>query len=122
MPTFPNARYLFAREEFEHRQAIADSTFVENVVPVMEAGQGVLVAMDHALDDEVWLVPTPGHTPGHVSIHLASRGQKAVMVGDVMHAPVRCAEPDWHAVVTPTSPAPRAAASSTGTPGPTRWS
>ena len=98
MPTFPNARYLFAREEFEHRQAMADSTFVENVVPVMEAGQGVIVAMDHALDDEVWLVPTPGHTPGHVSIHLASRGERAVMMGDVMHSPVQCAEPDWHAV------------------------
>ncbi len=98
MPTFPNARYLFAREEFEHRQSVADSTFVENVVPVMEAGQGVIVAMDHALDDEVWLVPTPGHTPGHVAIHLASRGERAVMMGDVMHSPVQCAEPDWHAV------------------------
>ncbi len=60
VPTFPNAKYLFAREEFEHRQSCADLTFVENVVPVMEAGQGVIVAMDHALDDEVWLVPTPG--------------------------------------------------------------
>lgn len=97
-PTFPNARYLFAREEFEDRQARADSTFVENVLPVMEAGQGVIVAMDHALDDEVWLVPTPGHTPGHVSIHLASKGQNAVMMGDVMHSPVQCAEPGWHAV------------------------
>ena len=98
LPTFPKARYLFAREEFDHRQRVADSTFVENVVPVMEAGQGVLVAMDHALDDEVWLAPTPGHTPGHVSIHLASKSAKAVMMGDVMHSPVQCAEPDWHAV------------------------
>ena len=97
-PSFPNAKYLFAREEFDHRQALADSTFVENVVPVMEAGQGVIVAMDHALDDEVWLMPTPGHTPGHVPIHLASQGRKAVMLGDVMHSPVQCAEPDWHAV------------------------
>ena len=97
-PTFPNAKYLFAREEFEHRQAAADTTFVENIVPVMEACQGVIVAMDHALDDEIWLEPTPGHTPGHVSIHLASKGHKAVMMGDVMHSPVQCAEPDWHAI------------------------
>lgn len=97
-PTFPNAKYLFAREEFDHRSTVADSTFVENIVPVMEAGQDVLVAMDHALDDEVWLTPTPGHTPGHVSIHLASKGQAAVMMGDLMHSPVQCAQPDWHAV------------------------
>jgi len=97
-PTFPNAKYLFAREEFDHRQAVADSTFVENIVPVMEAGQGVIVAMDYALDDEVWFTPTPGHTPGHVAIQLASKGQKAVMMGDVMHSPVQCAEPHWHAI------------------------
>jgi len=96
LPTFPNARYLFAREEFNHRQGLEDSTFIENVLPVMEAGQGVIVAMDHALDDEVWLEPTPGHTPGHVSIHLTSRGQRAVMMGDIMHSPVQCAEPEWH--------------------------
>ncbi len=64
----------------------------------MEAGQGIIVSMDHALDNEVWLTPRPGHTPGHVSIQLASNGQKAVMMGDVMHSPVQCAEPDWHAV------------------------
>lgn len=97
VPSFPNAKYLFAREEFAQREALADSTFVENVLPVMEAGQGVIVAMDHALDDEVWLTPTPGHTPGHVAIHLASRGQQAVMMGDVMHSPLQCAEPDWRA-------------------------
>jgi len=97
-PTFSNAKYLFAREEFDHREAVADTTFIENIVPVMEAGQGVIVAMDHTLDDEVWLAPTPGHTPGHVAIHLASKGQKAVMMGDVMHSPVQCAEPDWHAI------------------------
>jgi len=98
VPTFPNAKYVFARDEFEHRQSLNDSTFRENVAPVMEAGQGVLVAMDHALDDEVWLTPTPGHTPGHVAIHLASKGQRAVMMGDIMHSPVQCAEPDWRAV------------------------
>ena len=96
-PTFPNARYLFQRQEFEYRQGLADSTFEENVVPVMEAGQGILVDNDHALDDEVWLEPTPGHTPGHVAIRLASEGRQAVMMGDVMHSPVQCAEPHWHA-------------------------
>ncbi len=98
VPTFANAKYIFARQEFEHRQNLGDSTFEENVVPVMEAGQGVLVGMDHALDDEVWLEPAPGHTPGHVAIRLASDGQEAIMIGDMMHSPVQCAEPQWHAL------------------------
>ena len=98
VPTFPNATYLFQRQEFAHRESLADSTFAENVVPVMEAGQGVLVDMDHALDDEVWLEPTPGHTPGHVAIHFTSQGPRAVMMGDLMHSPVQCAEPHWHAM------------------------
>ena len=45
--------------------------------------------MDYALDDEVWLEPTPGHTPGHVSVNLASKGERAVMTGDLMHNPIQ---------------------------------
>ena len=97
-PTFGNAKYVFAKEEFDHRQSVADTTFIENIVPVVEAGQAVFVAMDHALDDEVCLVPTPGHTPGHVSIQVTSKGHSAVMMGDLMHSPLQCAEPNWHAV------------------------
>ena len=96
VPTFPRARYIFARREYEHSQTQGSSTFRESVLPVMEAGQAVLVESDHALDDEVWLEPTPGHTPGHVAIHLASAGQRAVMTGDLIHSPLQCLYPDWH--------------------------
>ena len=75
-PTFPNAKDIFARKESDHRRSVADSTFVENIVPVVEAGQAVLVAMNDALDDEVCLVPTPGHPPGHASIRLTSKGSR----------------------------------------------
>ena len=98
LPTFPHAKYLFAREEYERAENQNSQTFVENVVPVMEAGLGVIVGSDHAIDDHVWLEPTPGHTAGHVAVHLASRGQRAVMIGDIMHSPVQCEEPDWHAI------------------------
>lgn len=69
--------------------------FRENVLPVMEAKQAVLVDMDYALDDEVWLEPTPGHTPGHVAVNLASKGERAVMCGDLMHNPIQLAHPEW---------------------------
>ena len=50
--------------------------------------------MDHALTAEVRLEPTPGHTPGHVSVRISSHGEEAVITGDLMHHPLQCAEPD----------------------------
>jgi glyoxylase-like metal-dependent hydrolase (beta-lactamase superfamily II) len=43
----------------------------------------------------VWLEPSPGHTPGHVCVHLASQGKHAVITGDCIHSPVQCVEPAW---------------------------
>jgi glyoxylase-like metal-dependent hydrolase (beta-lactamase superfamily II) len=100
VPTFPNARYIIARREFEAAGVTAKGsdarTFEENVLPVVEAGRAVLVEMDHALDDEVWLEPTPGHTAGHVAIRIRSRGTEAVFCGDIMHWPMQCIYPDWN--------------------------
>lgn len=100
VPTFPNARYVFSRGEYEAWDAGCDERFArtpfeDSVLPVVAAGRAELVDDDHALDDEVWLQPTPGHTPHHVAIHLASAGQRAVMSGDLMHSPVQLAHPDW---------------------------
>jgi glyoxylase-like metal-dependent hydrolase (beta-lactamase superfamily II) len=53
--------------------------------------------MDHRVSGEMWFEPTPGHTPGHVSVRLSSEGIDAVITGDLMHHPVQMAEP-W---VTP---------------------
>jgi glyoxylase-like metal-dependent hydrolase (beta-lactamase superfamily II) len=64
-------------------------------LPIIEAGKAQLVASDYALDDEVLLEPTPGHTPDHVSIRLASQGQQGVITGDMIHNPVQCLEPGW---------------------------
>ena len=49
----------------------------------------------HQLTDEVFLEPTPGHTPGHVSVRIESRGQSAIITGDMVHHPVQLAEPSW---------------------------
>ncbi len=99
VPTFPNARYLFAREEWEHwRESKEEQTaevMKDSVLPIIEAKQADLVESDHAIDDELRLEPTPGHTPGHVSLHLSSGGQEAVITGDMMHHPVQMAEVSW---------------------------
>ncbi len=95
LPTFPNAKYVFARTEYAAAEAGNSTVFQESVLPIMEAGQAQLVDTDFALDDQVWLQSTPGHTAGHVAVNLASNGQAAVMCGDLIHSPVQCAHPDW---------------------------
>ncbi|MBO0711978.1 MAG: MBL fold metallo-hydrolase [Acetobacteraceae bacterium] len=100
VPTFPNARYLMGRVEYEHwtqrneredmRAVIADS-----IAPVHEAGLVDLVETDARICDEIDLIPTIGHTPGHVSVRIRSRGEEALITGDFMHHPVQIAHPDW---------------------------
>ena len=103
VPTFPNAKYLFSRPEWEYweahyeTEAFTDDPYYEDsILPVIAAGQAEFVEMDLAFNDEVFLDPTPGHTPGHVCIHIHSQGQEAVMSGDLMHHPIQCARPDWN--------------------------
>lgn len=101
VPTFSRARYLFARQEWAHWSAqpraaqagAVDDVLGDSVQPILDAGLADLVETDHRLTDEVWLEPTPGHTPGHVSVRIVSDGQRAVITGDLMHHPIQCAEP-----------------------------
>jgi glyoxylase-like metal-dependent hydrolase (beta-lactamase superfamily II) len=99
VPTFPRARYLFARREWEHWSAERDDDTVrimaDSVTPIVEAGLATFVEADHRISDELWLEPTPGHTPGHVSVRLRSGDADAVITGDLMHHPIQMAEPQW---------------------------
>jgi glyoxylase-like metal-dependent hydrolase (beta-lactamase superfamily II) len=99
VPTFRNARYLWHRAEYEHwaatEQDIYGPVVQESVLPVYEAGLVDLVGAPHVVTGEVRLEPTPGHTPGHVSVHISSRGEEAVITGDLMHHPAQCAHPEW---------------------------
>jgi glyoxylase-like metal-dependent hydrolase (beta-lactamase superfamily II) len=95
VPTFPNAKYVFARAEIEHAERAGLPQYAENVLPVIAAGQAILVDSDHALDDGLWLEPTPGHTPGHVAVNLRSGADHALMWGDMLHSPLQCLRPDW---------------------------
>jgi glyoxylase-like metal-dependent hydrolase (beta-lactamase superfamily II) len=99
VPTFPNARYLFSKEEYDywcsHSAAPTASNFNDAVRAVFDSGQADLVACDHRINSEVALLPTPGHSPGHVSVLIESAGQRALITGDMTHHPVQWAEPDW---------------------------
>jgi glyoxylase-like metal-dependent hydrolase (beta-lactamase superfamily II) len=95
VPTFPNATYIFGRKELAHAKNAERDIWLENVLPVIAAGQAKIVEEDHQIEDGIWLEPTPGHTPGHVAIHLESAGEHAVMWGDLLHSPAQCVHPEW---------------------------
>jgi glyoxylase-like metal-dependent hydrolase (beta-lactamase superfamily II) len=104
-PTFPNARYVFHRDEVAwwetHGSVDAgpgseDGCFEDSVLPVIEAGQAALVDNDFAIDDIFTLQPTPGHSPGHVCIDVRAAGRHAVLAGDAVHHPIQIARPEWN--------------------------
>jgi glyoxylase-like metal-dependent hydrolase (beta-lactamase superfamily II) len=100
VPTFPKARYLMGRVEFAHWQGQRErddmaAVFTDSVKPVHEARLVDLVETDHRVCDEISLVPTIGHTPGHVSVRISSEGEEALITGDFMHHPCQIARPHW---------------------------
>ena len=104
LPTFPNARYLLAKPEFEYWDAaeadqLNDGVMADSVTPVVEAGLVDLIDWEHQVCDEVSLMPTPGHTPGHVSISIRSEGDEALITGDCFHHPCQMTRVDWCASV-----------------------
>ena len=104
VPTFPNARYLIGRREFEYWRDQTDRheqklIFGDSVQPVFDAGLVDLVETDHQVSPEVSLVPTLGHTPGHVSVCISSEGHEALITGDFVHHPCQMAHPEWAATV-----------------------
>ena len=100
VPSFANARYVFGRTEYEYwRDHSAEpdkaAVFHNSVKPIMDAGKADLVAGDSRLCDEITLIPTPGHSPGHISLHIKSGGEEALLTGDVAHHPCQMAHLDW---------------------------
>ncbi len=111
-PTFPNARYLIGRAEHAHWVAEGEGEtkdiLADSVQPIFDAGLAQLVEMDHRISNEVRLMPTPGHTPGHVSVVIESKSQRAIITGDIMHHPCQIAHPDWCAAFDSDQTAARA--------------
>lgn len=101
VPTFPNARYIFGRKEYDYWAEKYGSdpgshhlaAYCDSVLPVVEAGQVVLVDDGYELDGCLTFKPAPGHTPGHVAIWLKSNGRECVFSGDIIHHPIQLRYP-----------------------------
>ena len=99
VPTFANARYLIGKQEFAHWSAAGDeeqqTILGDSIKPIFDKGLVDLVEMNHVISPEIRLTPTPGHTPGHVSVLIDSKGERAMITGDMLHHPCQFGHPEW---------------------------
>jgi len=102
VPTFPNARYIMQRAEYDrwgsargsHPEiAYNDGVFERSVQPIVEAGLADLVSGSLCLTDGLQVEAAPGHTVGHQMVRLASDGSHAFFTGDCFHHPIQLVEP-----------------------------
>lgn len=107
VPTFPNAKYIFSRAEYEaakvealdpNSPAFIKATFEDSIFPVVDAGKVELFDVIHELLDCITLRPAPGHSVGHVRIELKSQGQLGVFCGDMLHSPIQVPFWQWSSV------------------------
>ena len=102
VPTFPNARYLIGRREFEHWKSAGPAALArtgdyitDSVLPVFDSGQADLIGDEHAVANEISVEPAPGHTPGQLMVRLGSGREQAILSADLMHHPLQVRYPEW---------------------------
>ena len=107
VPTFGKARYVFAKTEYDHweqahRSALAlnqpapnHGSFADSILPVVDAGQALMVGDDFEFEEGVYLQAARGHTPGNCMLHAHSQGAHAVFSGDILHTPAQLINLNW---------------------------
>jgi glyoxylase-like metal-dependent hydrolase (beta-lactamase superfamily II) len=98
VPTFPRAKHLFNKKEWEFftdpasEIPMGNAYVVDSVLPLRDAADIELVEGEHRLTDEITLLPTPGHTPAHQSFVVRSAGEAGIIWGDICHHPAQVTE------------------------------
>ncbi len=104
VPTFPNASYLMDKKELDFFGSIDEKAeddflqvqrrvFEESMQPVLDAGLAKPVEGPAKVCEGVRLIATPGHTPGHCSVIIESKGESAMITGDFLHHPIQFNDP-----------------------------
>ncbi len=102
VPTFPNAKYLFSQAEYNYwikkpeKEMIDDFNGIDDsVTPIVNVDLAEFIPDEYHLDENIYFIQTPGHTPHHISVVIESQGKKAIITGDVMHHPCQIVYPEW---------------------------
>lgn len=98
LPTFPSAKHVFNKAEWEYFTSDVVANDPQNahirdcVLPIRDAVDIELTGDEHALTDEITIVPSPGHTQAHQSFVVRSGGEAAILWGDICHHPAQITE------------------------------
>lgn len=102
VPTFPNAQYLLSKGEYEYwiqkpdKEMIDDFNGIDDsITPIVKSGLAQFIDDDYRIDENIRFLPTPGHTPHHISVVIESQGSKAIISGDALHHPCQIAHQEW---------------------------
>ncbi len=96
VPTFPKARYVVSKADWEHftgqPKATRHPSVDDSVLPLAEAG---VVDFVRPGDTRAGfrIHGTPAHTPGSLLYEIA--GEDVWFVGDLLHHPAQFARPEW---------------------------
>ena len=98
-PTFPNAKYWLSKIDWEicHNPEVTERfpNAPDCVWPLEDLGILELMDGEQSITDHITTIPSPGHTPGHTSLRISSKGEQAIVLGDVLHNPVQAHETEW---------------------------
>jgi len=99
VPTFPKARYLIQRGEWEAainpNERTRATYFAENLLPLEEAGALELLDGERSVTPEITVIATRGHTEDHASVVLSSAGETAIYIGDMIQHHVQLERTAW---------------------------
>ena len=103
VPTFPKARYLFPKDEFDYwhalhqkGEAVNGGSHVDSVLPIIDAGLADFMDGKSEVAGCLAPEPVPGHAPGMLSFRIRSRGEEGIFTADIMHNAIQIARPDWN--------------------------
>jgi glyoxylase-like metal-dependent hydrolase (beta-lactamase superfamily II) len=99
-PTFPHAQYVVPKKDWEYyteAERLERSPHLQGTVALYEKGLVDMADGEYAVNRYLTLLPTPGHTPGHQAVLITSNGERAAIVGDMVHTPAQVQETEWTA-------------------------
>ena len=103
VPVFPNATYVFSKQERDFFSTPAGAArrmvFEDSVRPIIEAGLARTIPDEgEEVLDGIRFIPSPGHSIGHMAIGIKSRGNTMLFAGDIMHNPLQVYHPTWNSM------------------------
>jgi len=95
--SYPNATYFLGRADWEGspERDQPDSLLARHLGPVADTGRLALVDTERAIVPSVTMLATPGESPGHCIVRVASEGATVSFLSDLFHHPCEVQHRDW---------------------------